>query len=84
MSPDARGALIEIVERRRKPIEDSAAASTVIPDEVRINGQPLMVSADRPITIHEIDIKDRECVLVTLTLFARRVLIGAEEEETRA
>lgn len=76
---DARGAVIEIVERRKDPDDGSVGASIIVPDEVRINGQALLASADHPIKVHEIEIKDRDCVLVTLTLFARRVTIAAED-----
>lgn len=72
-----RGAVIEIVERRKRPAEDSLAASIVVPNEVRINGQKLMLPADEPIQIHEIT-KDG-LVQVTLTLIARRIFVGHED-----
>lgn len=76
---DARGAVIEIVERRHEPDTGSVEDSTVVPDQIRLNGQPLLCSADHPVTVHGITIPNRDVVLVTLTVFARRVVIGTED-----
>jgi hypothetical protein len=78
-SPEQRpaAAVIEIVERGRTT-DDTTQGSVVVPDEVRINGTPLLTSADHPVHVHEIDVTDRDLVCVTLTLFARRVVIAAE------
>jgi len=70
--PDA--AFIEIVEKTDK----EPAYGVIVPDEVRINGIPLLVPADHDIVVHEIDLRAHGAVMVTLTLFARRVVIGAE------
>lgn len=70
-------AVIEIVERGRVT-DDTTAGSVLVPDEVRINGTPLLASRDHPVHVHEIDMTDRDVVCVTLTLFARRVVIAAE------
>jgi len=79
-----RGAVIEIVERRRKPAAPPGG-DIIIPNEIRINGQPLLAPKDHPVKVHEIAIQGDDVVLVTLTLFARRVVVAAEEpEETRA
>lgn len=69
-------AYIEIVEKYRgnEPI-------ALVPNEVRINGQPLCVSAEHPIKVHEIALAGEDLVVVTLTLIARRVEIKAEPEE---
>ncbi len=74
---DDRAVAIEIVERRRKPDTDSVGASIVVPNEVRINGQRILVPEGEPITVHDITAKD--VVLVTLTVFARRIFVGHED-----
>lgn len=75
-------ALIEIVERVRGTSADAAALDAVAgyikPNEVRINGVPIAVPADESIQVHEIGLRADDLVRVTLTLFARRVIIGAE------
>lgn len=79
-----RGAVIEIVEKRRKAA-DPPGGDVIIPNEIRINGRPVLAPKDHPVKVHEIAIQGDEVVLVTLTLFARRVVVAAEEpEETRA
>lgn len=74
---EIRGALIEIVERRKKPAEDSLGASVVVPNEVRINGQQIAMPQGAPITIGEVSSDD--VVTVTLTVFARRIFVGHED-----
>ena len=74
--PDA--ALIEIIERTNTP---GASPGVIVPNEVRINGIPLLTSADDPIVIHEMQIPAQDVVRVTLTLFARRVVISDEPTE---
>lgn len=74
---EQRGAIIEIVERRKKPAEDSPGASLVSPNEVRINGRQILMPQDEPITVHEV--RSDGVVKVTLTLFARRIFIGHED-----
>ena len=71
--PVPEAALIEIIEKT-----DSANPLVIVPNEVRINGIPLLVPADHAITVHEIDLGVRDAVMVTLTLFARRVVMGTE------
>lgn len=79
-----RGAVIEIIEKRRRS-SPPPGGDVIIPNEIRINGQPLLVPADSPVKVHEIEVQGNDVVLVTLTLFARRVVIAAEDpEETRA
>lgn len=81
-SPEPGGALIEIFEKDATT-SSTGGNSVVVPNEVRINGTPLLV-ADKPITIHEIEIPSRtgvrasDMAMVTLTLYARRVTIAAE------
>lgn len=61
-------ALIEIVEKTTDT-ERNGGAGLVVPNEVRINGQAVLVPASAPITVHELN--KGEAVQVTLTLFAR-------------
>lgn len=74
------GAVIEIVERRDQPTDPRHPGGDMIsPTEIRLNGQPLLAPTDHPVKVHEIEIRERDLVLVTLTLFAKRVVIGVEE-----
>ncbi|MFY1595493.1 hypothetical protein [Micromonospora sp. WMMD737] len=76
------GAVIEIVERRTHPIAPATVAADVIcPNEIRINGQKLLAPRDHPVKVHEMDIRADSLVLVTLTLFAKRITVCAEEPE---
>lgn len=74
-----RGAVVEIVERAPANIiagiDDSHGIIT--PNQVRINGMPLMVAEGGPV-VERIESPSGDPVLVTLTLFARRVVIDAE------
>lgn len=73
----ATGCGIEIIER----CATANPLGVVAPNEVRINGHPVL--ADENITIHETEIiggRSRDVVRVTLTLFARRVRIEAQPE----
>lgn len=68
-------AYIEIVERTS--VDDP---KVIIPNEVRINGTPLLVPAGESIRIHEVEIPGHgDVVMVTMTLFARRVEIKSEK-----
>lgn len=91
---DFEGAVIEIVERSHPelkvlgktiPAMDASAQEAIAPNEIRINGQRLTVSSDYPVTVHEMDLLvPKSCVLVTLTLVAKRVHIfgeGPQSEE---
>lgn len=73
MAGTASAAYIEILERT-----DESNPQVIVPNEIRINGVPLLAPADDPIIVHEIGISSSEIVKVTLTLFARRVVIGSE------
>lgn len=84
MTSYARGAVIEIIEKRKGAIGDTFADDVIIPNEIRINGQPLLNPADHPIKVHAVELKDEQAVLVTLTLFAKRITVCAEEEEASA
>lgn len=77
-TPKAKGALIEIVERSTRA---SNEVGIIIPNEVRINGQPLLTSAEEPVEVHGIALSPGDPVKVTLTLFARRVVISEEQVE---
>lgn len=71
---DLRGADIEIIERRKGPID---GADVVLPNAVRINGTSVAVPADSLIKVS--DITDGELVTVTITVFARSLSIRAED-----
>lgn len=79
MSNQPTGAIIEIIEKGAKT-DDTLGGSVIIPNEVRINGQPLLCSADEPVTVHEVSTLADQMVRVTLTLIARRVSIRAEHD----
>lgn len=77
----ARGAVIEIIDRRRNPADgDGSAFGTVIfPNEIRINGVPVLTPRDKPVIVH--DVTAEEAVMVTVTMFARRLVLAAEPDE---
>lgn len=81
----AEPAFVEIVERFPKnwPLPDGVSGY-IKPNEVRINGTPLAVPREERITVHKIDLAADDVVQVTLTLFARRVVIGAEHSDVEA
>lgn len=73
--PDVpEAAVIEIVEKT----DQEPQYGVIFPNEVRINGAPLLVPDGESVVVHEIGIPANDFVKVTLTLFARRVTIGAE------
>ena len=71
--PTPQAALIEIVERT-----DSPNPRVIVPNEVRINGVPVLVPIGESIRVHEVAISNSEIVRVTLTLYARRIVVGTE------
>lgn len=74
--------VLEVVERRDQPAEPgSVEEALVIPNEVRINGQPLWMDENDPIIVHEINVRAHGLIKVTLTLVARRIVIGADKSE---
>lgn len=74
----ARAAVIEIVERGAA-VDQNNPHRVLIPNEVRVNGIPLLV-AENGIKIHEMTVPADDLVTVTLTLLVRRVTIAAEED----
>lgn len=76
----ARGAIIEIVEKRPEGDYDSLGGDIIVPTEIRINGQALAVSPDHPVKVHEVSIKGGDAVLVTLSLYAKRVTFDHETD----
>ena len=82
-SQDARpvGAVIEVIERRREPAPDVEGADLIVPTEIRVNGQRLLTPKGHPVKVHQITLSEFDAVLVTLTVFAKRVVIGAEDAE---
>ena len=71
MKPEA--CIIEIVERTNDP-----DPLVILPNEIRINGVPVLAPADEPVEVHGMSIAGDDIVKVTLTLFAKRVTIAAE------
>jgi hypothetical protein len=69
---------IEIVEKL-KPGQPPPAHGVIVPNEIRINGSPVLAPADEEVIVHEIKTKPGDVIKVTLTLFAKRVTISAEE-----
>jgi hypothetical protein len=69
--PDA--ALVEIIERT-----DDPDPKVIVPNEVRINGIRLLCPSDDVVVLKETSVNGVEAVQVTLTLYARRVVIGTE------
>lgn len=80
MSPRPEAAFVEIVERRTASYDpdERGPRATIRPNEVRINGTPLLVPNDEQIVVHETRIDDDDLVRVTLTMWVRRVVIGQE------
>jgi hypothetical protein len=74
----AAGAVIEIVERGPA---GKNRFGVIVPDEVRLNGIPLLMPKGKGVRVHEVTFPPEDAVLVTLTLFARRVSIGADRSE---
>ncbi|WP_432130642.1 hypothetical protein [Streptomyces tendae] len=74
-----QAAVIEIVEKGRAT-DNTTGGSVIIPNDVRINGQSLLAPRDCPVIVHEISTDPDEILNVTLTLFARRVVIAAEDD----
>jgi hypothetical protein len=75
-----RGAVIEIIETGRATSDATAGDSIIVPNDVRINGQSLLASADDPVIVHQVSTGGDGFVRVTLTLLARRVSIRAEND----
>ncbi|CAL9366290.1 hypothetical protein [Streptomyces sp. enrichment culture] len=65
------GADIEIIDQ-------GSGSPVLVPSKVRINGVEVLIPAGAKIHIGEIT--DDEAVTVTLTMFARRVVIAAEDD----
>lgn len=70
--------VIEIVERVPAGADPDAGPGFIVPNEIRINGTPVLAPKDYPVRVHDIQIDGTEPVQVTLTLFARRVVVQAE------
>lgn len=76
----ARGAVIEIIERGATSDDTIPGSTVIVPNEIRINGQPLLSPRECPVKVHEMNIEDSSLVCVTLTLMARRISIRAEND----
>jgi hypothetical protein len=75
-APLPPAAVIEILDTGRATSDD-VPGSTIVPDAIRINGQPLLVE-DGSVVVHEMNLGRSDIVRVSLTLYARRVIIAAE------
>ncbi|MFD7996848.1 hypothetical protein [Streptomyces mexicanus] len=75
-----RGAIIEVIEKGRTTSDATIGDSVIVPNDIRINGQSLLASADDPVILHEVSTRADELVRVTLTLLARRVSIRGEHD----
>lgn len=75
MSERPEAAVIEIIEADA-PADNPTGM--IVPNDVRINGQSLLCSADDPVIVHSVSTRANEPVRVTLTLFARRVEYRSE------
>lgn len=71
--PKAEAAVIEIIE-----YTDAPDPLVIVPNEVRINGRPVLAPREHPVQVHEITLGAGEAVQVTLTLFAKRVTISPQ------
>lgn len=78
----ARGAVIEIIDRRRGTTDrsaESAADTVIVPNEIRINGIPVLIPRDQPVIVHDVTAED--AVMVTITMFARKLVLAAEPDD---
>jgi hypothetical protein len=79
LNTEPQAAFIEIIEKGHSTDD---TPGVIVPNEVRINGIPLLIPAGQQIEVHSLVLNDNERgedpVCVTLTLFARRVTIAAE------
>lgn len=69
--------VIEIIERTTDPL---GSGDPIVPNEIRINGHPVLAPKYKPVRVHDIEIDGSDVVQVTLTLFARIVHIGEESK----
>ena len=67
------GVTVEVIERT-----DDPTADVILPNEIRINGRPVLAPYDQAVRVHEVSARGDELVLVTLTLYAKRVTFSAE------
>lgn len=74
---------IEIIERT-SAANIAAGRGIVVPNEIRINGRPVLAPASNPVFVHGISINAGEFVQVTLTLFARVVHVSQEPDDSPA
>lgn len=72
-------AVVEIIERRQPDGSVHNPGGLIIPTDVRINGASVLVP-EQPCIIHEVKPEANDAVTVTLTLYAKRVFIGHEDD----
>lgn len=77
-------AVIEIIERVEAPDpsrEESPVMRVVVPGDILINGERMLVSSVHPVKIDDIGLgNNRGLVYVTVTLIASKVSIGQRTE----
>jgi hypothetical protein len=66
--------VLEIIERTKSP-----ADHTLVPNEIRLNGRPLLGSADEPVVIERVSSAGEDLVIATIKLICRRVVFDAEQ-----
>jgi hypothetical protein len=66
-----RGADIEIIDHRH----GLDSRGILMPNDLKINGQRVLMPADAPVIVHPVDMGQAEPVRVTLTLFASNLSI---------
>lgn len=71
---ELRGAVVEIYERGGDNT-DVGPGSILAPNEIRINGVPVYCPDDAPPVVERICVDQPGAVRVTLTVYARRVII---------
>jgi hypothetical protein len=72
-----QAAVLEILERRSGTPSGGIGDEIVAPTEVWLNGVRLLTPNDSPIRVHELTVGQGgdDVVTVTLTLFAKRVVV---------
>lgn len=76
----ARGIDLEIVEVCHDEQELAACDKDglIVPGVIRINGQDVLSPKDHPARIHEMEFPFNGAAMVTLTVWARSIKVGAE------
>ncbi len=80
------GAVITIVETMHRHDDPNDGLGILVPNKVTINGMPLLLTDEGPVikNIGPIDprIHTRNAATITMTMFARRIVVDAERPTT--